>query len=114
MRLPRPCRLRLVSVRSASEQIGVSEATAHCLCHRKGEAVFVGEGIILRRAIVIAKHLLRNVAVKVEWLNGNIGATQSAFKQTPEILYSLSMDLPANVFAHVVHGICTKSILRSG
>jgi hypothetical protein len=24
------------------------------------------------------------------------------------------MDLPANVFAHVVHGICTKSILRSG
>ena len=57
MRLPRP-HLRLTSVCSLSRQLGVGEATTNCLQHRQREAVFIGERVILRGAIVEAEDLL--------------------------------------------------------
>jgi hypothetical protein len=72
------------------------------LHHGKGEAIFVCERIILCAPISEAEHLLRDVAVKVKRLNCNVGSLQAAFQETPEVLDSLSVDLPANVLVEMV------------
>src|ERR1700722_7093635 len=112
MRLPRPQRAMRVSVRPLTRQLGVGEATTYDLAHGKGEAIFVGEPVVLRRAIVEAKHLLRNVAVKVKGFNGNIGSLEAAFQQAPEVLDSVRVNLSAHILLKVVHGFVNEVLLR--
>src|SRR5215469_2341421 len=102
MRIPRPCRLNFDSFRSVSSERGKSEATANSLHHGKSEAVLVGERVILRGAIVEAENLLGDVTVKVERLDGHIGATKSTLQETPEVLNAVRVNLAANVFLYVI------------
>jgi hypothetical protein len=103
MRFPRPHRLRRVSVCSLSRQLGVGKATAYDLTHHKSEAVFIGEGIVLCGAIVVPEDLFSDVPVKMEGFDRNICAAQSSLEQTPEVLNALRVDLPTNIFIHMVH-----------
>src|SRR5690242_13563006 len=105
MRLPRCQRARRVSVCSLSRQLGIGEATTYRLHHGKGETVFVGERVILRCAIVEPEHLLTDVAIKMERLDCNVGAFQSALQETPEVLDAVRMNFAANVFLNVIHGL---------
>lgn len=116
MRLPRPCRLRVERVSSFARQLGIAEALASDLTHRQIEAVSIIQRIVLGCAIVVAEDLLRNVAVKMERFNRNIGAAKTALQQTPEVLDSLSVDFTANVLFDVIHScvnevLCCKAVI---
>lgn len=70
MRLPRPCRLRsgLLSVRSLTpaSQFGIGEPLSCDLIHRQHKAVRVVQRVVFGCAIVEAKYLLSDVAVKMK------------------------------------------------
>lgn len=106
MRLPRPCRLRsgLLSVCSLTSagEFGIGEPLSCDLIHRQCEAVSIVQKIVFRGAIVEAEHLLRDVTVKMEGLDSNIGSTQSAFQECPEVLYALRMNLATHILFNVV------------
>lgn len=105
MSFPRCCSLRLQSVRPIARQLGIGEPPASDLTHCQRKAVSVIQRIVFSGAVVKAEHLLRNVAVKVERLKGNIGATQAAFQKTPEVFDTLRMNLPIHIlFDMVLHG----------
>ena len=104
MRLPRPCRLRLTSDRTLTRQFRIGKPLSCHLTHYQSEAVCVIQRVILCSAVVEPEDLLRNVAIKVERLNGNISSTKATLEQAPEILDALSVYFAANVFLDVVHG----------
>jgi hypothetical protein len=56
------------------------------------KSVCIVQRVIFGRAGVVAKHLLRHVAVHVERLNGYIGSCQPALEQTPEIVDALGVN----------------------
>ena len=112
MRLPRPNRASRVSVRSLTRQLGVGEATAHDLIHRKHEAIFIGEVVVLRGAIVEPEYLLRNVPIKMERFDRNISSLESAFQETPEILDAVGMNLSAYIFLKVIHCVMHEVAVR--
>lgn len=107
MRLPRP-HLRFTSVCSLSRQLGVGEATANRLQHRQREAVFIGERVIFRCAIVEAEHLLTQVAIKMEGFDGNIGSAKTTLQQTPEILNSLRVYVAVHILVRVIDDLVNK------
>jgi len=107
MRLPRP-HLRFTSVCSLSRQLGVGEATTHGLQHRQREAVFIGERVVLRGAIIEPENLLTQVAVKVEWLNCNVCAAKSALQETPEVLNPLSVYVAVHILMRVIDDLMNE------
>ena len=113
MRLPRPCRLRSggLSVRSLTSacEIGVGEPLSRYLAHRQMEAISIVQRIVLRGAIVEPKNLFRNVTVKMKRFNSDIGSAKTALQETPEVLYSLSVDFATYVFFDVVDGFMNAS-----
>lgn len=114
MRFPRPCRLRWLSACSltVARQGSIGETSSRDLTHRQMEAVSIVNRVVFRSASVEAKHLLPDIAVKVERFNGNIGSAKSSLQQCPEVLNSLSVDFTANVLFHVIHGLV--DVLFSG
>src|SRR6185437_15512686 len=120
MRLPRPCRLRngWLSVRSLTpaRQFRIGEPFSGDLTHRQREAVSVVEGIVFRSAIVVPKHLLRHIAVKVERLYCNVGSAKAALQERPEVLDALSVNLAAHVLFDMVNSgvdivLCLESVV---
>lgn len=107
MRFPRP-HLRFTSVRTLPRQLGVGKATADHLRHRQCEAVFVGERVILRGAIVEAEYLLTQVAVKVEWFDGDIGTAKPSLEQRPEVLNPLSVYVAVHVLVGVIDDLVNE------
>lgn len=108
MRLPRFQRFRRVSVCPLSRQLGVGEATAYGLLHGEGKAVLVCERVVLCSPVVEPENLLGGVAVKVKWLNCNVGAAQGALQEAPEVLDSVRVDLPPDVLLKVIHGFVNE------
>ena len=53
MRLPRPCRLRVVRVGSFACQLGIGEALAADLGHEQSEAVVVIQQVVFGGPVVI-------------------------------------------------------------
>src|SRR5580698_1711618 len=98
MRLPRPCRLRnrlSACSLALARQGSIGEAFSCNLTHRQMEAVSVIERVIFRGASVEPEHLLSHIAVKMERLYCNIGSTQTALQQSPEILDSVCVNFTA-------------------
>lgn len=108
MRFPRPHRFMRVSVRSLSRKLGIGEATANHLHHGESKTVLIGERIVLRIPIIESKYLLRNVAVKVEGFDGNVGSLQTALQEAPEVLNSLGMNLAAHILIEMVYRFVYK------
>ena len=92
MRLPRPNRLRRVSVRPVADQLGIGEPAAYRLIHGEGETVLIRERVVFRGTVVESEDLLTHVAVKVEWLNCYIRALETALQETPEVLNAVRFD----------------------
>jgi len=112
MRIPRPCRLKFVSVRSVTRECGIGHATANSLHHGESEAVFIGERVIFGSTIVEPKHLLIDVPFKVERLNCNVGPVQSTLQQGPEVLHPVRVNFATNIFVHMIHGLMNEILLR--
>jgi hypothetical protein len=91
-----------------ARQFGISEALAPNLRHKQGEAISIRESVVLRRTVVVTKHLFAEVLVKVKRLNRRIRSAQSPLQQTPEVIEPLSMNLPIDVFLGVVDNLMDK------
>lgn len=39
----------------------------------------------------------------MKWLHGNVGATQSAFQQAPEVFHAVGVNAATNVFPKMIH-----------
>src|SRR5580698_10761757 len=105
MRLPRPCRLRnRLSACSLTfaRQGSIGEALTRDLTHRQMEAVSIIQWIVFSGASVEPEHLLSDIAIKMEWLYGNICTAKSAFQQGPEVLDAVSVNVAANILFNVV------------
>ena len=116
MRLPLYCRgLKKASGRSlpVASQARVGQPLTANLHHRQMEAIRIIQRIVFRCAIVEAEDLLCDVTIKVEGLNRNIGATQTALQKAPEIFDALRVNLTANVLFNVIDVLMHK-LLRSG
>jgi|SRR5271156_4563480 len=85
-----------------TRQFSIGKPLAGHLAHRQMEPVRIIQRIILRSAIVETEDLLCDVAIKMEGLNCNIGAAQTALQQAPEVIDALSVDFAPNVFFNVV------------
>src|SRR4051794_8069782 len=65
------------------------------------------------RTIVVTKYLLIEVTEKMKRFNGNIGAFQSAFYQTPKVFESVRVNLSVNVFLRMVNDAMSVFLIQS-
>ena len=85
-----------------ASQFGVGESLAADLRHDQREAVGIVQGVVFRGTLVKPEYLFSNVAIKMIGFNSNVGSTQAAFQQRPEVFDALPVDFTANVFVDVV------------
>jgi hypothetical protein len=109
MRLPRPQRLRRVSVRTLPGKLRIGEPLANNLAHDQSEAILVAQRIVFGGAIVVSENLFGHVAVKVERFHGNVGTAQRSLQKAPEVFYALRMDLARTYSSRWFTVSCTKS-----
>jgi hypothetical protein len=64
-------------------------------------------------AIVVTEYLLIEVTEKMERLNGNIGAFQSALYETPKVFQSVRVYLSVNVFLGMVNDSVSVFLIQS-
>src|SRR5271166_2159433 len=103
MRFPRPCRFLARRLILAS-QFGVGETLTADLTHCQMKAVSVIQRVVFRGAIVEAKHMFGDIAVKMKRFHSNVGSAQSALQETPKVLDSLRMDFATNILFDMVNG----------
>lgn len=53
-------------------------------------------------AIIESPAVLIQIAEQMKWFDANVGASQLALQEAPEILQPVSMDLPIHVFLCVI------------
>ncbi len=61
-------------------------------------------------AVVVAKHLLIEITEQVEWFDADVRALQTALQETPEVLHSIRVDLPANVLDGVIYNLVLEFV----
>ena len=54
-------------------------------------------------AVVVSKHLLIDVTLKMRGFHSNVGSPEGPLKQTPEVFDAVGVNLPIDVGLHVVH-----------
>lgn len=69
------------------------------------EAVAIIDRVLFGSAEVVPEYLFVEVTEKMERLNANVGALQSALQKRPEVFESVGMHLPVNVAFRVVNHI---------
>ena len=62
--------------------------------------------------MIKAKCLFVHIAVKVEWLNGNVSSGNTPLQKTSEILNPLSVNFAVDVLFKVIPGNATTSDLE--
>lgn len=80
-----------------TSEFGVCHAASDNLFHDGGESFRIG-GL----SIVVAKGLLIEIAEQVKRLHADVGAVQTALKQTPEVLHRVRVDIAVNVLDGVI------------
>lgn len=98
--LERTCDLLLLA-----GQLFVSKSSSDDMSHSKHEALNV-----VHIPVVVAKGLLIDIPEQVGWLNRNIGPVNRPFQETPEVLYTVRMNIPVHVGFKMVDNFV--SILR--
>jgi hypothetical protein len=83
---------------------GVSQFHGLSVPHRQREPIRVIQRIVARGAVVEAEDLLRDIAVEMKRLDGNIDPAQCALQKAPEVIDSLGMNVAANVLFNVIYG----------
>ena len=86
----------------------VGQTLASDAAHGKVEAA----SIIPTLTVVEAEDLLIHIAVKVEWLNGNVSSGNTPLQKTSEILNPLSVNFAVDVLFKVIPGNATTSDLE--
>jgi hypothetical protein len=86
-------------------QFSISYAASSNPRENKGETVGIGQRIIFGCAIVVAEHLLIEVAEKMERFDAHVGSVQSALQEAPEILKAVSVDATVNVPYRVINDL---------
>jgi hypothetical protein len=85
------------SLLSLASKLCVRHAASYDLLHDSGEAFRV-----CGFAIVVAESLFVQIPEQVEGLHADIGAVQTAFKQAPEVLHSVRVNIAVDVFDGMV------------
>src|ERR1035441_8158074 len=83
----------------------VSQPLSRDLRKHHVESVGVGDLLFPVAAMVITEHLLVKVAEQVKRFNAHISSAQAAFKQAPEVLKAVSVNLPVNVPFRVIYNL---------
>ncbi len=86
-------------------ELSVGKALPTNLRHENREAVSIVQRVVFGGPVVIAKHLLVKVTIKVKRLNSNVGSAQAALHERPEIFYALRVYLAANILLDVVYSL---------
>ena len=100
-------------IRSFASEFIPSEALADDLRDNHAESVAVSDELVLGRPIVVAEHLLVEVAEKMEWFGADIGAFETALEETPKVFQSVGVDLPINVTFGMVNDLMNKILVQS-
>ena len=114
-RFPRFC-LGLIKPRPVHYVLASDSAVGQPLAsnpvNRNLKPVGVFQRLVVRiLPVVIAKHLLVQIAEKVERLYRNVGALQSALQQTPKVLKPVGVDFPFRIgFGVVNHAMNVLSV----
>ena len=97
-RFPLPCRLAKRRFSDLASEFGIGEPLANDLTNSEVKALTIGHV-----SIVESERLLIQVPEQVERLHAHIGATQAALQQAPEVLHTVSVDLPVDVLDGMVN-----------
>lgn len=81
------------------------------MTHSHLKTVPIANEMVFLGAIVVAKHLLIQVAEQVKRLDTDVGSFQSALDQTPEVFQTVGMNLPVNVLFGVVNDLVLEALL---
>ena len=93
-------------------ELGIGQTLSGHLGHEESEAIGIVKRILFRSTVVESKHLFVEVAVKMERLYSNVGSSQGALKQRPEVIQSLGVYLPSDVFLRMVNYLVDKVVAK--
>src|SRR5438309_3450736 len=111
-RFPRPCRFVIWRI-TLARQFAVCEPMPSNLSHQHSQAVSIGQFAVAFLPIVVAEHLLINVAREMKWLYSDIGSLKAPLKQRPEVFHAVCVNATANVSLGLVNNIVNESALQS-
>jgi hypothetical protein len=107
-RFPRHGLVDRFGPRLLAGQFGVSQPLADDLAHREVEAISISQWLpVSVLPVVVAERLFVQIAKQVEGFNRYVGAMQTAFKEAPEVLHGVGVD----VFVHILDGVVDNRVL---
>jgi len=101
----------MYGIGSFASQLLVSDSAVCDMTPRHLKTVAVSDEMFFRRAIVVAEYLFVCVAEQMERLYRYVRAFQSALEQAPEILKSVRVDLPIDVFLGMVNRLVNEVLI---
>jgi hypothetical protein len=81
------------------------------MLHSQLKAVAIANEMIFLGAIVVAEHLLIQVAEQVKRLNCYVCALQSALEQAPEVFKTIRMNLSINIRLGMVDNLMRETVI---
>jgi len=90
-----------------ASHFGIGEALAEYV---RGD-VFEAQPVMLKSAVVVAKHLFVEVTEEMELFDANVGSLESALEQAPEVFESVGVNATVNVPFRMVNDFVPETLV---